>query len=244
MVIGGASGGGRETTQYSSTEILSPSASSWQYAASLPSPRYGLRAGNIHNVVYIFGKTKWQTAPLVILTCSGGYYPETDSILSYNVAADKWQEQGGMTVNRRWHQILYMDNVPCPSGPTNSPSSPPTDSSSTPPTDSPSPPTDSSSPPTDSPSPPSDSPSPSTNSPSPPTTDSPSSPPPSFCSHCPSGWSEFKGNCYKYFTEEKNWKSARDQCISEKVNRLLDFTFHNSIYVCFIEGGFGVSSQC
>ena len=114
MVIGGLTGVHKDMTQYSSTEILSPSASSWQYAASLPSPRYGLRAGNIHNVVYIFGKTKWQTAPLVILTCSGGYYPETDSILSYNVAADKWQEQGGMTVNRRWHQILYMDNVLCP----------------------------------------------------------------------------------------------------------------------------------
>ena len=114
MVIGGLTGVHKDMTQYSSTEILSPSASSWQYAASLPSPRYGLRAGNIHNVVYIFGKTKWPTAPLVILTCSGGYYPETDSILSYNVAADKWQEQGGMTVNRRWHQILYMDNVLCP----------------------------------------------------------------------------------------------------------------------------------
>ena len=190
MVIGGLTGVHKDMTQYSSTEILSPSASSWQYAASLPSPRYGLRAGNIHNVVYIFGKTKWQTAPLVILTCSGGYYPETDSILSYNVAADKWQEQGGMTVNRRWHQILYMDNVPCPSGPTNSPSSPPTDSSSTPPTDSPSPPTDSSSPPTD----------------------SPSSPPP-----CPSGWSEFEGNCYKYFDDRMKWEDARDFCLSEQV---------------------------
>ena len=68
MVIGGLTGVHKDMTQYSSTEILSPSASSWQYAASLPSPRYGLRAGNIHNVVYIFGKTKWQTAPLVILT--------------------------------------------------------------------------------------------------------------------------------------------------------------------------------
>ena len=122
-------------------------------------------------------------------------------------------------------------------------SAPPPTETPTPLTDSPSPATDSPSPPTDSPSPPTDSPSSPSDSPSPPT-DSPSSPPPSFCSHCPSGWSEFKGNCYKYFTEEKNWKSARDQCISEKVNRLLDFTFHNSIYVCFIEGGFGVSSQC
>ena len=28
---------------------------------------------------------------------TGGYYPRTDTILSYNAAADVWEEEGGMT---------------------------------------------------------------------------------------------------------------------------------------------------
>ena len=94
-----------------------------------------------------------------------------------------------------------------------------TDSSAPPPTETPTPLTDSPSPPTDSSStPPSNSPSPSSNSPSPPTdsssppTDSPSSTPP-----CPSGWSEFEGNCYKYFDDRMKWEDARDFCLSEQV---------------------------
>ena len=41
---------------------------------------------------------------------TGGYYSTPDTILSYNAPADEWEEEGGMTVNRRWHDILIVDN--------------------------------------------------------------------------------------------------------------------------------------
>ena len=34
---------------------------------------------------------------------------------------------------------------------------------------------------------------------------------------CPSGWSEFEGNCYKYFDDRMKWEDARDFCLSEQV---------------------------
>ena len=33
----------------------------------------------------------------------------------------------------------------------------------------------------------------------------------------PSGWSEFEGNCYKYFDDRMKWEDARDFCLSEQV---------------------------
>ena len=36
-------------------------------------------------------------------------------------------------------------------------------------------------------------------------------------SPCPSGWSEFEGNCYKYFDDRMKWEDARDFCLSEQV---------------------------
>ena len=92
-----------ELIQYDSTELLHlQQGSVWQYAASLPSPRYGLRARTVFNKVYIFG----------------GNFPSEDRILSYNGATDEWQEEGGMTVSRRWHQVLVIENVPCSTDPT------------------------------------------------------------------------------------------------------------------------------
>merc|ERR1711902_380171 len=35
---------------------------------------------------------------------------------------------------------------------------------------------------------------------------------------CPSGWSEFQGKCYKYFSEQMTWTDAREQCLSEEAN--------------------------
>ena len=100
MVTGGVIGSHyTQLVQYDSTELLNlQQGNSWQYAASLPTPRYGLRAGTVSNKVYIFG----------------GIFPSEDKILSYNDATDEWQEEGGMTVNRRWHQVLVVENVPCP----------------------------------------------------------------------------------------------------------------------------------
>ena len=88
-----------ELVQYDTTELLHlQQDSSWQYAGSLPTPRYGLRAGTVFNKVYVFG----------------GNFPSEDKILSYNEATDEWQEEGGMMVSRRWHQVLVIDHVPCP----------------------------------------------------------------------------------------------------------------------------------
>ena len=34
---------------------------------------------------------------------------------------------------------------------------------------------------------------------------------------CPAGWSQFDGNCYKYFDNSVKWEEARERCLSEKV---------------------------
>ena len=34
---------------------------------------------------------------------------------------------------------------------------------------------------------------------------------------CQAGWSEFNGECYKYFSQEKTWDVAVDQCVAEEV---------------------------
>ena len=34
---------------------------------------------------------------------------------------------------------------------------------------------------------------------------------------CQAGWSEFDGECYKYFSQEKTWDDAEAQCVTEEV---------------------------
>ena len=96
-MTGGATGSHHTTLiSFDSTELLNlQQGSSWRYAASLPSPRYGLRARTVFNKVYIFG----------------GIFHAEDRILTYNAETDEWQEEGGMTVNRRWHQVFLVDNI-------------------------------------------------------------------------------------------------------------------------------------
>ena len=36
-------------------------------------------------------------------------------------------------------------------------------------------------------------------------------------SPCPFGWSEFEGNCYKYYDIFVSWENARSRCLIEKV---------------------------
>ena len=100
LVTGGRMGShNTQNVQYDSTELLNlHQSNSWRYAASLPNPRYGLRTGLFFNKVYVFG----------------GKFHSADKILSYNEATDEWQEEGGMMVNRRWHEVLVIENVPCP----------------------------------------------------------------------------------------------------------------------------------
>ena len=70
----------------------------WLLEIEVAGPRYGLRTGLFFNKVYVFG----------------GKFHSADKILSYNEATDEWQEEGGMMVNRRWHEVLVIENVPCP----------------------------------------------------------------------------------------------------------------------------------
>ena len=34
---------------------------------------------------------------------------------------------------------------------------------------------------------------------------------------CQAGWSQFDGNCYKYFDNSVKWDEAREHCLSEEV---------------------------
>merc|ERR1712018_356470 len=50
----------------------------------------------------------------------------------------------------------------------------------------------------------------------------PSTEPPSTASpttDCQAGWSESNGECYKYFSQEKTWDDAEDQCVAEQVRQ-------------------------
>ena len=39
---------------------------------------------------------------------------------------------------------------------------------------------------------------------------------------CPSGWSRFQFNCYKFWPEQKVWSEARDECLSHEVKILMN----------------------
>ena len=39
---------------------------------------------------------------------------------------------------------------------------------------------------------------------------------------CPVGWSQFGGECYKYFENSVKWDDAREHCLSEEVVICLD----------------------
>ena len=38
---------------------------------------------------------------------------------------------------------------------------------------------------------------------------------------CPDDWSEFGGECYKYFDNSDNWEDAKEHCVSEEVLMIL-----------------------
>ena len=42
------------------------------------------------------------------------------------------------------------------------------------------------------------------------------------CKKCPAGWSQFGGECYKYFDKSVKWEDAREHCLSEEVVILMD----------------------
>ena len=46
---------------------------------------------------------------------------------------------------------------------------------------------------------------------------------------CPSGWSGFEGNCYKYYDISVSWEDATKQCLKEKVFSTHDLVLFKSI---------------
>ena len=38
---------------------------------------------------------------------------------------------------------------------------------------------------------------------------------------CSDDWSEFGGECYKYFDNSDNWEDAKEHCVSEEVLMIL-----------------------
>ena len=41
---------------------------------------------------------------------------------------------------------------------------------------------------------------------------------------CQAGWSEFSEKCYKYFSVEKNWEDAKEECGRVEVRRSVRLT--------------------
>merc|ERR1711953_452671 len=75
----------------------------------------------------------------------------------------------------------------------------------------------------------------------PPSTASPSTASPSLASpttDCQAGWSAFNGNCYKFFSEEKTWENAKDQCVEEQANLVSLHSEEEHQFVVGLNGGF------
>ena len=61
----------------------------------LPSPRYGLRATVVGNIIYVSGGNE----------DGRGYLT---SVLSWNPAGETWQEIGNLVVARGWHATVVV----------------------------------------------------------------------------------------------------------------------------------------
>ena len=116
MVTGGI---GETSSKIDSTEILEASGDSWKTltTARLPSPRAGLRAGTVNNVVFIFGKNSLNAMLCNILklaiSFTGGFAGghSFNTILSFNKTEESWQPAGQMTVPRYSHAVEVTEDV-------------------------------------------------------------------------------------------------------------------------------------
>ena len=122
LVTGGDSWPGGEWTRLDSTEILESPGGSWRTltTARLPSPRFGLQAGTVDNIVYIFGKcTVSMFCSMSYYFLSGGQegeqideeYPSLNAILSFDKTEESWQPAGQMTVSRYKHAVEVSDHI-------------------------------------------------------------------------------------------------------------------------------------
>merc|ERR1711874_226611 len=56
---------------------------------------------------------------------------------------------------------------------------------------------------------------------------------------CQAGWSDFNGECYKYFSQEKTWDDAEDQCVAEQAHLVSIHSEEEHQFVVGLNGGAG-----
>ena len=80
-----------------STELLdySAPAGEWRKAGQLPSPRQGLRAARLGQVVHLTGGSDDVDSYL-------------DSILSWSPDTESWSQAGVLTAAREWHGVTKV----------------------------------------------------------------------------------------------------------------------------------------
>ena len=109
--------GGSDSTYLSSTEIYLNS--QWSFAASLPTPREGLKASTVQNSVYVSGKFliyfslklvchvifhDCKNNPVFDFTGGFGIFNGDwiDTILRYNFSTNTWKEVGQLTESKSY----------------------------------------------------------------------------------------------------------------------------------------------
>jgi len=105
LVTGGWSGGYSDGTYFSSTELLHDGSSSWVYSGELPTPRYGLRGGNIDTKVLMTGGRYWDGS-WINYTDILQFSPPTDPT---NPRTAQWKLVANMTRARYRHAVSVID---------------------------------------------------------------------------------------------------------------------------------------
>ena len=94
LIVTGGVGDGNQ--RLASTEVLdySAPAESWRQAGLLPSPRIGVRAARIGDVLYV----------------TGGYdgQGDMDDILSWSPDTELWTVAGNLAAARRYHGVAEV----------------------------------------------------------------------------------------------------------------------------------------
>ena len=119
-------GGYNENDGYlASTEVME-AGGAWRLTASLPSARYGLKAGVVNNNIFVFGENIlcYINIEHIIVSCNvydvynddvftGGYTGSSylKDILQYNKKSHTWQNVGEMKERREFHAVAALDDV-------------------------------------------------------------------------------------------------------------------------------------